>query len=165
MKIVSNTTRISDDSWKELIRFCKPSGLNTDGMIFQFQQRKGPGTSGRAWRMRRKVHLRVGNNYGVRRISHRKPHAGYLESWCYTFEEEIIHVLAHELRHQWQYVNPRGHRVWGSRAQVSERDADAYAIHVVREWRRHKQETPDLKTRLVLFKIVRNTERVAASHS
>ena len=31
---------------------------------------------------------------------------------------------------------PRGRRVWGARGQFSERDADAYAIRMLRAWRR-----------------------------
>lgn len=163
MKIVANTTRYSDERLKEIIRFVKPSGLNTDGMIFQFQQGKGYGTSGRSWRRARKIHVRMGGNYA----NHKRVRSGggdYLPSLTFTHEEEVVQVIAHELRHQWQYVNPRGHRVWGSRAQVSERDADAYAIHMMREWRRRKAETPNLLVRLDLFRIVRNVERVAASH-
>jgi hypothetical protein len=50
--------------------------------------------------------------------------------------EALVYVLAHELRHLWQGRVHRGRRVWGSRGQYSERDADAYAIHKLREWRR-----------------------------
>ncbi len=47
-------------------------------------------------------------------------------------------VTAHELRHLWQAQHPKGWRVWGSRGQYSERDADAYAIRMLRAWRRSK---------------------------
>lgn len=50
--------------------------------------------------------------------------------------EALVYVMAHELRHLWQARVPRGRRCWGSRSQYSERDADAYAIHMLREWRR-----------------------------
>ena len=54
----------------------------------------------------------------------------------YTQEEAILHLLSHEMRHLWQARVPKGWRVWGSRGQYSERDCDAYAIRVVRHWRR-----------------------------
>lgn len=49
--------------------------------------------------------------------------------------EALVYVLAHELRHQWQAIHPKGWRVWGARGQYSERDADAYAIKMLRNWR------------------------------
>ena len=57
----------------------------------------------------------------------------------YNRKELFIHILAHELRHIWQAKHKRGWRVWGSRGQFSERDADAYAIHKVREYRRNER--------------------------
>lgn len=50
--------------------------------------------------------------------------------------EALVFVLAHELRHLWQGRVPRGRRVWGARGQFSERDADAYALRMLRAWRR-----------------------------
>ena len=61
---------------------------------------------------------------------------GYLSSLNFTWQETMIHLIAHELRHLWQQRIPKGRRVWGARGQYSERDADAYAIQVVRRWRR-----------------------------
>lgn len=63
-------------------------------------------------------------------------HGGYLPSVQFTQQEDIVHLVAHELRHLWQNKIKRGYRVWGSRGQFSERDADAYAIQMVRQWRR-----------------------------
>jgi hypothetical protein len=42
-------------------------------------------------------------------------------------EEAAIYILAHELRHVWQRQ---------FHGQFSERDADAYALHCLRQWRR-----------------------------
>jgi hypothetical protein len=61
---------------------------------------------------------------------------GYLHSVEYTQEEAILHLLAHEMRHLWQAKVPKGWRVWGARGKFSERDCDAYAIGVIRHWRR-----------------------------
>jgi hypothetical protein len=55
---------------------------------------------------------------------------------CYNRTEALVHLLAHELRHLWQAKVKRGYRVWGARGQFSERDADAYAIQMLRRWRR-----------------------------
>ena len=60
----------------------------------------------------------------------------YLGISVYTKEEELVHVLAHEWRHVWQRIVPRGWRVWGSKGQFSERDADAYGLQILRQYRR-----------------------------
>jgi hypothetical protein len=49
--------------------------------------------------------------------------------------EALVFIAAHELRHLWQSKVKRGRRVWGARGQMSERDADAYAIRMLRQWR------------------------------
>lgn len=61
---------------------------------------------------------------------------GYLRSVQFSPVEDMVHLVAHELRHLWQAKIKKGHRVWGSRGQFSERDADAYAIRMTRAWRR-----------------------------
>lgn len=61
---------------------------------------------------------------------------GYLPTVAFSETEIIVHLVAHELRHLWQRRVKKGHRVWGARRQYSERDADAYAIQMVRRWRR-----------------------------
>jgi hypothetical protein len=136
VKIFKNSTRIPDEDWKALIRFAKPNGLNLDGWRFQFQQAKIDSTSGRMMGGRWMIHLRVGNkNWRMRR--HYEARRGYLEYTLYTFFERVLFVLAHELRHAWQKQNPNGRKVWGAKGRYSERDADAYAIRKVREYRRN----------------------------
>lgn len=61
---------------------------------------------------------------------------GYMPGECFTEHEDLVDIIAHELRHLWQRRVPRGRRVWGARGQYSERDTDAYAIRVTRRWRR-----------------------------
>jgi hypothetical protein len=62
---------------------------------------------------------------------------GYISQLTLSREEGLVSIAAHELRHLWQKNHPgkRG-KVWGAKGQYSERDADAYAIRKVREWRR-----------------------------
>ena len=61
---------------------------------------------------------------------------GYLGITCYTMKEIALLIIAHELRHMWQAKIKKGYRVWGSRGQFSERDADAYALQMLRRYRR-----------------------------
>lgn len=137
---IKNTTSISTEKIRELIRFCKPSGVsNFDVMI---KNSKCHGVRGRAYlggssyhySKNRFVVLGIGKTEYPRR-SYTKKGTGYLSFILYDKLEEILFVLAHELRHLWQKKVRRGHRVWGARGQFSERDADAYAIRIVRRWR------------------------------
>jgi len=66
----------------------------------------------------------------------RKGFKAYLPELFLDRKEALLGVLAHELRHLWQSKVKKGYRVWGSKGQFSERDADAYAIRKTREWRR-----------------------------
>lgn len=61
---------------------------------------------------------------------------GYQGVRVYSDAEAFLFVLAHELRHLWQKVIPRGARVWGARGRYSERDADCYGLSVIRRYRR-----------------------------
>ena len=61
---------------------------------------------------------------------------GYIGFTVYTIQEAAVLIIAHELRHLWQAKVKKGWRVWGAKGQFSERDADAYAIQMVRRYRR-----------------------------
>jgi len=63
---------------------------------------------------------------------------GYVEDECFTRRERIVGIVAHELRHLWQKKFRYAPRYWGSHGRYSERDAESYAMHRVREWRREK---------------------------
>lgn len=67
-----------------------------------------------------------------------KDSGGYLPVAIGNRIEAVLFVLAHELRHLWQGKGrkPRRRMVWGSRGRMSERDADAWALSVLRKFRR-----------------------------
>lgn len=67
-------------------------------------------------------------------------HGGYLPCTWGNRREALLYVVAHELRHLWQARVPRGRRVWGARGQFSERDADAWALRMLRRYRRGELE-------------------------
>ena len=63
---------------------------------------------------------------------------GYLPEPCFASREEMaIYILAHELRHVWQ---------WRLLGGISERDACAYGIHILRRWRRGGPPTYSRRT-------------------
>ena len=64
-----------------------------------------------------------------------KPHGAYLGMAIGSRLEQLVVLVAHELRHLWQAKHNKG-KVWGSRGRFSERDADAYALKMLRRFRR-----------------------------
>lgn len=147
---ITNYTKVPLELLKEIIDFCRPPQPDRFDIAFknsdQFHGRayvKGCSYHDRSSRKKG----RVGKSrtpYVVINVPkfkrYRKPNVtdhgkGYLRSVQFTFEEDIVHLVAHELRHLWQAKVPKGRRVWGARGVYSERDADAYAIARVRAWR------------------------------
>ena len=64
-----------------------------------------------------------------------KPYGAYLGMSLGSRLEQLVVLLSHEMRHLWQAKHTRG-KVWGSRGRFSERDADAYALRMLRRFRR-----------------------------
>jgi hypothetical protein len=58
---------------------------------------------------------------------------------CRTMAETAVYLVAHELRHLWQYESGRP-----MRNDPKERDADAYAARCLRRWRRRHAPAPVL---------------------
>jgi len=53
-------------------------------------------------------------------------------------EEAFVYTAAHEIRHCWQYQNPRAPRLNGGRGKLSEVDANAYALRKLYEFRQEQ---------------------------
>jgi hypothetical protein len=61
---------------------------------------------------------------------------GYIGVSVYSPDEQLVFLIAHELRHAWQMKHTRG-RYWRSgKKGISERDADCYGLTKLREYRR-----------------------------
>ena len=140
---IKNWSKIySTDKLREVISFVKPSGISN--FVVHLKNSKDNDWGGRAYWAGCSVGSSGGSPLIVVRIGKQKfpipykpPHgSGYLTFKWFAQDELLVHFIAHELRHLWQAKHPKGYRVWGARGQFSERDADAYAIHKVREWRR-----------------------------
>lgn len=156
-----NFTKVPDELVMQMIRFAKPPGITGFDIVLK---NDGNGylhgwayTHGTSYHLRsdgRKVPLvtvHVPRSFGEtdtpwirnrfdplnrREASdYRRTRMGYLNLDAFTTHENLLHLIAHELRHLWQR-HVKGRRVWGARGRFSERDADAYAIGVVRRWRR-----------------------------
>lgn len=140
---LSNFTDIPDELIRKIVRFVKPQDVSN----FDLMVKNHPlGTyAGAAYTNGSSYHA-TASPFVVVRIGPKKrfpqPPApprgpGYLpDPWVASREEGLVKILAHELRHMWQAKHPKGWRVWGARGKYSERDADAYALRKLREWRK-----------------------------
>ena len=148
---MKNTTSLPKDFLKEVIRFSKPSGVSGFDIKFKNSRRGLKGRAywgGTGWEFVAKDRLgrrntpliTIGIGKGKRYPYLRAHGGGYLPVLLLSKEEGLVYIVAHELRHLWQAKHPKGWRVWGARGRFSERDACAYGIRKVREWRRQKRE-------------------------
>jgi len=156
---ILNSTKWPDSVLRDIIGFCNPS--NVAGFDIAF---KNSGWfHGRAWiqgyyrherAMRSKgkdandvpyivIYIKHGvlptTRYTKPTVYIERKKEGYLGTRQFTPHEDLVTLIAHELRHLWQAKISRGHRVWGARGQFSERDCDAYGIRMVRRWRREQR--------------------------
>jgi len=130
----TNTSHLSTRYLRQIIRFSAPSGVSGINFLITRTPYDGSGFySGQrdliVARLPKKTKL---PQYRPFRPSRK----GYLPVALFSCDEIAVYIIAHELRHAWHQRHPKGWRVWGSRGQYSERDADAYAIKKVRAWRR-----------------------------
>jgi hypothetical protein len=125
---------------RAIIRAVRPTGVaNFDVRV---SNTKGRGCAGRAYTNGSGYHatadpfvvVRIAKTDALARTIMRGGN-GYLPSTWGNRIEALLFVLAHELRHMWQATHTRG-KVWGSRGRYSERDADAYALRMLRAYRR-----------------------------
>ena len=154
-----NTTDIPDEQVREIVRSVRPSGIsNFDVMLKNGRHYKGMAyTQGSGYHMNWDwfitVHMQAAEDYPDKQYWMSRPiyrkvikfpyqwpsHGAYLGCLLLSRQECLAYLLAHELRHLWQRKHKNG-KVWGSRGRLSERDADAYAIRMVRRYRHETRE-------------------------
>lgn len=148
---VKNFTTIPDEIVREIIRHTVPSGVkNFDVRVSNLGSSsvgssKRAGIAGRAY-PRSSYHDRncpfvVCRIDALDKPSYYQPYQyGQHKDkryWLYNRVEKLVVLMAHELRHLWQFKqkNKRGY-CWGSRGKCSEVDTEAYAINRLRAWRK-----------------------------
>lgn len=138
---IKNYTNIPTALIRKIVRLVKPSGVsNFDVMVknskYRFCGRAYPRGSGYHDSANPFVVARITSHADIFPLRTLKPRGGYLGGFLLLSKEEaLVYILAHELRHLAQH-NRNCHKVYGAKGRVSERDADAYAIRKVREYRR-----------------------------
>lgn len=150
---LKNHTDIQDEKIREIIRAVRPAGISKfDVRVSNFgvgkYLRGRNGCVGRAYWGGSGYHdravpfivVRVSPAISWRPIRSTCARGAYLPHTWGTRLEALLWVLAHELRHLWQAANPlQGKRrgmVYGAKGRFSERDADAYALQMLRRYRR-----------------------------
>jgi len=160
---LKNTTDLSNEKIREIIRFVKPNGVSLDQVKITIHNVRSSGHFAGHTDCIGYIYVRITPKENMFPVYHNlrqeysksvgikdngevimkmfTKNGGYLPSLILSREEAFVHLLAHELRHHWQrkHSGRRG-KVWGARGRYSERDADAYAIRMQRKWRRMKTE-------------------------
>lgn len=136
---LTNHTDIPSDTVRAIIRAVRPHGIANFDVRISNTRRHFSGaayTKGSAYHSTAHPFLVVRvarTDIAARTV--RKAQGGYLTSVVGNRVEALLFVLAHELRHMWQAKHSRG-MVYGARGRYSERDADAYALQMLRRYRR-----------------------------
>jgi len=142
MKLI-NTTSICSEGLKEIIKWCLPQGLNLkDIKKIDFGNTK-KSWHGRAWSSMR-VHIGVPNYSKYLHPYDTGGRRGYLNVETYSWQEGLVELISHELRHLYQWKKGKFYHGikkirrynMGTRAKLSEVDASLYAKRKVREYRR-----------------------------
>ena len=141
---LKNYTDIDDETIRAIVRFVKPSDVSKFDLSIKNCKYSG---RGRAYTQGCSYHdtadplviVSIGSADKFP-VVWRDRSGGYLPMEFYNRTEALVAIVAHELRHLWQAKHKRGWRVWGARGQFSERDADAYALRMLRAWRRGERD-------------------------
>ena len=143
---VVNTTSMPDDLVREVVRFTMPPGVKgIDVMVKNSASAYGgrayTGGSSYHGNWKKFVVLRVGKRERMVITPYQYGQHKGKKIWIKDREELLVYLAAHELRHIWQSNrrNKAGY-IWGSRGRYSEVDTEAYAIHMLRKWRKRGEQ-------------------------
>ena len=138
---VKNTSKFDTETVRKIVKFVRPSGISKfDVMV----KNTASGRGGRCYYKGSGYHA-TADPFITALVSKGATHyptqtytaegKGYLPIPIFSDVESLLIIIAHELRHLWQATH-KGWRWYGSRGKFSERDADCYALHMLRKWRR-----------------------------
>jgi len=141
---LKNHTDLSNEWLRAAIRAVRPSGISNFDV--RISNHDGHSCGGRAYTQGSSYHDRADPFIVVRiapegKFKARQTEAfgAYLPHAWGTRKEAVLWVLAHEMRHLWQAKHSRG-KVCGAKGKYSEKDADAYALQMLRRYRRGELE-------------------------
>lgn len=146
---ITNTTNIPTKTIREIIQFVKPNGVTKyDVMV----KNSSSAWAGRAYYQGSSFHhtsnhfivVRIGGDkhFPIKRLRY-KGHKTSPTYWINSRIEALVMLLAHELRHLWQYGQyKKRHKVKskrgyykGVRGYFSEVDAELFTYEKLKAWR------------------------------
>lgn len=140
-----NYTDLNDEQLRAIYAAVLPAGLSAHDVEIKNNQGGGRGmayTQGSGYHATARpfVVVSVPKTERAARVirSEERGKGGYLRVVTGSRLEVFVYIMAHELRHLWQRKakgKPRG-MVYGSRGRMSERDACAYGLQMLRRFRR-----------------------------
>ena len=136
---LKNYTQVDTEWLRAAIREVKPANVTSFDISIKNSSRGNRGTAywnGCSYHATSAPLITIGLSMKTKFPYRTVEGGGYLGVTLYTLKEVALFIIAHELRHLWQAKVKRGWRVWGARGQFSERDADAYALQMLRKYRR-----------------------------
>lgn len=142
---IKNTTALNTYWLRQMVTAVKPTGVANFDVAFTSTKRRSRGIAypkGHGYHARSVPFVNIRLDPDCKYPDVWQPRKGYLGMLLLNVCETALFITAHELRHLWQGKVKSGYRVWGARGQYSERDADAYAISMVRKYRRGELACP-----------------------
>ena len=144
MKLI-NTTSLDTDYLYKVVMYCMPKGLTRKDVNEVSFGNTRLGFHGRAWCLDMRTSMGIPKKVQYKRPVTTGGMRGYLPIKLYSWDEHLVELVSHELRHIWQYKNdkklPREIKKirrynMGTRAHLLEVDASLYAKRMVRMYRR-----------------------------
>lgn len=138
-----NKSDFSDTTIREVVEFCMPEGLRGIKVVYTSGRTKSKGWS---YNLRKEIGIQVVKSNNTKYPYIRNDWKKEVQVLLLSRIEELVYITAHELRHQWQRKRPLK-RLWvyGARDKRTkksiERDAEAYGLRKVREWRKSKPKS------------------------
>jgi hypothetical protein len=151
MRIIDRTHIADKGKIRRLIQFARPKGISGFNVVIDlcFDGFHGAAYFGGRWSFKGEcldtkprsvsqyIEIKImPKTHGVTRFPYTwRQQGAYIKFTVRSEAEVVLYLLAHEMRHVWQAAFPKAKRAPGSRGIFSERDADLYAIGVIRRWR------------------------------
>lgn len=145
---IENDTSYSKAEIRRFVAMARPPGTRINLIVVR-NSKPGRGGKGFAYTgaNRCKIKVWIPRKHSIMCRDIWPPRKAYLGMAIGSRDETLLMLLAHELRHLWQgqgtgnrsrteKPRPRKGMVWGAKGRYSERDADAWALHKVRQYRR-----------------------------
>lgn len=144
MKLINKCDGFSDKELHKIIDFVDP-GVSKNTKVYTYASRTSPAGFS-FYRPKREIEVDIPTQLKFPWFWN-KMSKSRVDILLLSLEEMVVFIIAHELRHQWQYRRPPvGEWSYGCRHPKKRRshhhhelDADHYAVKKLRQWRKQYQ--------------------------